>query len=83
MPAYLQRRALRRKIVFVRTEFPGSDQSIAAAPAPIDAGGDCEFICAQCGKVLLIGHTFHLDNVVFQCQSCDAFNALAPDPAQP
>jgi hypothetical protein len=31
--------------------------------------------------VLLIGHISQLDNVVFQCQACDAFNALAPDPA--
>lgn len=80
MPAHLQRRALRRKIVFVRTPLPINDESIVAVPAPIDVGGDCEFICAQCGKVLLIGHTSHLNNVVFQCQSCDAFNVLAPDP---
>jgi predicted RNA-binding Zn-ribbon protein involved in translation (DUF1610 family) len=72
---------MRRKIVFVRTEFPVHDESIALASPVIDAGGDCEFICAQCGKVLLIGHMSHLNNVVFQCQSCDAFNALAPDPA--
>ncbi len=81
MSAQARRRATRRTIVFVRTEFLTDNQSIASAPPAIDAGGDCEFTCAQCGKVLLIGDTSHLDNIVFQCQACDAFNALAPNPA--
>jgi hypothetical protein len=78
MSAQPKRRATRRKIVFVRTEFPGQDQSIALAPPVIDAGGDCEFTCAHCGTVLLVGVTSQLDNVVFYCQACEGFNALAP-----
>ena len=82
MPAHLRRRARRRTVVFVRTDLPGNDESIALAPPVIDAGGDCEFTCAQCGKVLVIADKPQLDNVVFYCQGCDAYNTLGRDPAK-
>ena len=79
MSAQPRRRAMRRKIVFVRTEFPVQHhQSIVLAPPVIDAGGDCEFTCAHCGTVLLVGVTSQLRDIVFYCQACEAFNALAP-----
>ena len=76
MPAHVKRRAMRRKVVFVRTELPVNDEAIALAPPAINTGGDCEFTCAQCGKVLAIADTEQVENVVFYCQSCEAFNAL-------
>ena len=76
MPAHLRRRVTRRTVVFVRTELPAINQSIALAPPVIDVGGSCEFTCAQCGKVLAIADTNQLDNLAFYCQACEAFNTL-------
>jgi hypothetical protein len=79
MPAHVRRRAKRRTVVFVRTDLPVNDESIALAPPVIDVGGDCEFTCAQCGKVLAVADPEQLGNLLFYCQSCEAFNALGHD----
>jgi len=76
MRAQSTRRVMRRKVVLVRTDVPRTFDCIAVAPPLINAGGDCEFTCAQCGKVLMIGSPSQLDRVVVHCQACEAFNTL-------
>ncbi len=76
MRAQTTRRAMRRKVVFVRIDLPSEFQCVAVAPPILDVGGDCEFTCAQCGKVLVIATRAQLAELAISCQSCDAFNVL-------